>query len=762
MRNLAQDDESGKALDEPDDPFHRLWRLGYRRIVPIVPPDAEIHPKSTLARRSGTSQDGRGKAPGVLGADGLWRGLNWLHHETTETDLEAWAAIGAGVGIQTGDVGDGLTLAAIDSDVRDSELSRVVRGEIERRFGPLPLRIGRDPKGLYPVLVRGEFPYACIEFGQPDDKGRLSERVEILTDGRQFVAGGIRPSTRQPYRWERPLPPLSDLPVVEASELLELLDTLRDTLPAAGDVVREGGSGKAPANQNVLRGELKFVRQAVEAMANPADLRRGAYIDVAYAIKAAVGPEHEAEGRAIFAEWAERWEGAGEDLLPGALAETAETDFDRCKPPYRRGAMWLWEQADRLSNGAFSKGAPWFDAEAAAKEPLFPEEPIEPVTLPDASIAWTDPEAWADKPIPVREWEVRDWIPRNEVTLLYGDGGIGKTLLMHQYAVAASAGVSWLGQETRQARVICFFCEDGEDELQLRHADILRSVGLTHADTGGRLRIASRRNTDNLMALWDRHTGAMKRQAVWEQLRSDALAFRADVLVMDTIADIFAGEEQNRAQVTSFVKGVLGRLAAEIGGSVIALGHPSQAGKASNEGTSGSTGWSNAVRSRLYLSYPSGTTSGNVRELEGKKLNYGAKGAKLKMRWNRGAFDLIASSTPLRAEGASAFPAGVVSVEAGVERDVLDAVALHPDVRMVLTGKTSSYYAPTVLKKREPDLLVAWTPDEVVAAVERLEAAGVIRSVPIGKDSSRRTTYGLRIDADRLSARNTAKLGVFD
>ncbi|MBB3938161.1 hypothetical protein [Aureimonas phyllosphaerae] len=168
------------------------------------------------------------------------------------------------------------------------------------------------------------------------------------------------------------------------------------------------------------------------------------------------------------------------------------------------------------------------------------------------------------------------------------------------------------------------------------------------------------------------------------------------------------------------------------------------------------------MRSRLYLSYPSGTTSGNVRELEGKKLNYGAKGAKLKMRWNRGAFDLIASSTPVHAEAAGAFTAGIVSVEAGVERDILDAVALHPDVRMVLAGKTSPYYAPTVLKKREPDLLVAWTPDEVVAAVERLEAAGVIRSVPIGKDASRRTTYGLRIDADRLSARDAGNAGVFD
>jgi hypothetical protein len=41
--------------------FEAFWRLGYRRLVPVVPPAAEISERSSLFKRIGTSQDGRGK-----------------------------------------------------------------------------------------------------------------------------------------------------------------------------------------------------------------------------------------------------------------------------------------------------------------------------------------------------------------------------------------------------------------------------------------------------------------------------------------------------------------------------------------------------------------------------------------------------------------------------------------------------------------------------------------------------------------------------
>ena len=178
---------------------------------------------------------------------------------------------------------------------------------------------------------------------------------------------------------------------------------------------------------------------------------------------------------------------------------------------------------------------------------------------------------------------------------MYGAGAIGKSLLIQQYATAAATGRDFLGLKTRPAQVMGFFCEDAPDELHRRQIDINRSLGVSFEELQN-LRITSRRTGDNLLATWNR-SGEMQRSELWQQLVNDAQAFRADVVVVDTLADIFAGSEIDRAQVSSFMKACLGRMAQEVGGTVIALGHPSQSGLSSGEGISGSTAWSNAARS---------------------------------------------------------------------------------------------------------------------------------------------------------------------
>lgn len=437
---------------------------------------------------------------------------------------------------------------------------------------------------------------------------------------------------------------------------------------------------------------------------------------------------------------------AGHDRDEKLTPRTLARDWVRCGQPYT---------AEEIVKH-------YFDEDAAAKAREAAPSAVTSQKLGTTTIAWIDPEGWAGKPIPPRVWEVEQLIPKGEVTLLYGDGGTGKTLVMHQYAVAASAGVRWLGQPTRPARVMCFFCEDGEDELQRRHADILASLGLSHSDTGGRLRIASRRQTDNLLALWDRSSGAMQHQKVFSQLLTDAKEFGAEVIILDTIADIFGGDEVNRAQVTAFVKGTLGRLAGEIGGTVIALGHPSQSGLSSGDGGSGSTGWSNAVRSRLYLSYPDKSRTGNFRELTTKKSNYGARGSKLKIQWARGAFELVTSSLPAASAGSFNEAPNALLLDDAAERAVVDAINAIPDVRMSMAGPTSTYYAPKVLRQRAPEILEAFTAEEVEAAFQRLVRREALEAVAIGKSANRRAQHGLRVIAAKLRGSDGANSGIFE
>lgn len=272
--------------------------------------------------------------------------------------------------------------------------------------------------------------------------------------------------------------------------------------------------------------------------------------------------------------------------------------------------------------------------------------PKEDPVAESVNIRWVDFAEWAGKEPPEREWEVPGWIPRYEVTLLYGDGGIGKTLVAHQYATCAATGRSWLGLPTRKAKVMAFLCEDSEEELHRRQHDINNSLMIEYHELKDTLRISSRKSMDNFLTIWNQHTGEMKRTKVWEALRDEAVRFGAEVIVVDTIADVYSGSEIDRAQVSAFVKSCLGRLAKEINGSVIALGHPSMAGLSSGSGTSGSTAWGNAARSRIYLRYPKGVESGDVRELVGMKLNYGAKGSLLKLRWSSGVFDAFAGTMP--------------------------------------------------------------------------------------------------------------------
>jgi hypothetical protein len=51
--------------------------------------------------------------------------------------------------------------------------------------------------------------------------------------------------------------------------------------------------------------------------------------------------------------------------------------------------------------------------------------------LTTGGLVLLDPRSWT-KPAPPRLWNVPDWVPRGVVTSLYGDGGIGKTLLAQQ------------------------------------------------------------------------------------------------------------------------------------------------------------------------------------------------------------------------------------------------------------------------------------------------------------------------------------------
>jgi hypothetical protein len=60
-----------------------------------------------------------------------------------------------------------------------------------------------------------------------------------------------------------------------------------------------------------------------------------------------------------------------------------------------------------------------------------------------------NPADWEGKTAPPRLWIVLDYIPAGTVTLLYADGGTGKSYLKLQLAVARALSKEWIGAYAR-------------------------------------------------------------------------------------------------------------------------------------------------------------------------------------------------------------------------------------------------------------------------------------------------------------------------
>ena len=268
-------------------------------------------------------------------------------------------------------------------------------------------------------------------------------------------------------------------------------------------------------------------------------------------------------------------------------------------------------------------------------------------------LAWIDPCEWQGQPVPERRWVASDWIPEGVVTGLYGPGGLGKTLSVQQLMTATALGRPWLSIPTQRLRSLAVFCEDDDKELHKRQEAINRLYQCRYDDLS-HMRMISRMGEDNILMRFD-HNGTGTLTPFWRQLRDDAIAFAANLITIDTLADVFGGNQNDANQVRQFVQFALGRLARESGGSVVITAHPSNYGMASGSGSSGSVQWDAAFRSRLYLSKPK-TESGDdephasARVLSRVKSNYAARDAKIALYWDDGV--LSVSSTDAAASEA--------------------------------------------------------------------------------------------------------------
>lgn len=345
-----------------------------------------------------------------------------------------------------------------------------------------------------------------------------------------------------------------------------------------------------------------------------------------------------------------------------------------------------------------------------------------------------DPGQWAGRPVPPRRWVVEGLIPRGTVTMLSGDGGLGKSLLCQQLLIGATLTGRWIGHDVAQMNALGIFCEDDPEELHRRTVDICAAEGADVADLAPALQLLSRVGDDNILMEFDRRTDQGRKTVFYGQVDQLIQNCGIQLIVVDTAADTFGGNENVRTQVRAFVNAL--RLWAMRGdGAVVLTAHPSVLGLNTGSGASGSTAWNNTVRSRLYLTRPKpagdqeepGEAYGDERILKTMKSNYGKTGGSIALRWANGVFvqDFQGSA------GGSAL--GKYEVDA-VLLAALEWLVKN-DTRVPLDVQAKNGLVASA--KRLPSCR-RFSHAVLSAAQERLMESGRIVSVELGPPSKRR------------------------
>jgi RecA-family ATPase len=188
-------------------------------------------------------------------------------------------------------------------------------------------------------------------------------------------------------------------------------------------------------------------------------------------------------------------------------------------------------------------------------------------------------------------------------------------------------------------------CEDDEDELHRRQEAINCFYGCNYGDLGDFIRFVPRLGHDNVMMTFK--DGRPLVTPFYHQVLEEALRFGADLVVVDTVADTFSGNQNDMGQVRAFVQFGLAGVARAVGGATLACAHPSQYGKTTGSGESGSVQWDAGFRSRGYLDSPK--PNGEMpddgdRVLTRKKANYASRNETIELTWRDGV--LVAKHAP--------------------------------------------------------------------------------------------------------------------
>lgn len=534
---------------------------------------------------------------------------NWQKTHLGTDDIARYGKHGVGVLCGQG----AQPVAAIDIDTMHGPLAARFAAWCHEHLGATCERVGNAPKTLmvYRAAMAGwsKTTGAWFEDNPPrfDAEGKpVRHRIEVLGNGQQFVAYHTHPDTGRPYQWvdffgDIEATRAADLPVITEVQVEEALQVF-EAMAAEAGLVRVSSSKTSTPSPAMDDDPLMAFEPPVGLTLNKAKRFTALADNEDYDtwLKVGMALHHEFGGSTEALDLWDEWSSTATNY---ANRDDLEKRWEAFGKSGRRPTTMRWLMA-------------------------LAKEKREAAQVAESQITFVDFSALAFGRPPPRQWIVSEWVPRGAVTALFGRGGHGKSLLAQQMAVAVSNGGDFLGIPTTGGQVLGLFCEDEDDELMRRCDDLLSAAMLEPPEGCSGLFLDARAGRFNTLITFGQDRLPVP-TALMAELRKRCEAIRPALVILDNIAQLFAGQENVRSEVTSFCNELTG-IARAFNCAVLLLGHTA---KIDGSEYSGSTAWDAAVRSRLFFErQDDGTTV-----LKKSKANYSALD-EIRVEYRGGAF----------------------------------------------------------------------------------------------------------------------------
>jgi hypothetical protein len=275
-----------------------------------------------------------------------------------------------------------------------------------------------------------------------------------------------------------------------------------------------------------------------------------------------------------------------------------------------------------------------------------------------------------------RQWLLGDLLCRRTMTVLYGDGGVGKSALLQATALSLASGRTVLGQHIfERCRVLLLSFEDDEQELRRRWLAGMRYHNIRKVDLGNRLRCSAINRSD--LRLAQTEYGEHKSGKLVAALDAEIKRHGIDVVILDPFVKTHDVTENDNGAI-DFVAGLLTGLAIRHNVAVMVAHHTRKgpAGPGNADSGRGASSLKDAARLVYTLTKMSWSEARNfdITEAERRSLIRLDPGKvnltpAIKARW----FRLL--GVPL-GNGSKTYPAG----------DIVQTVACWtpPDIRTAI------------------------------------------------------------------------------